>query len=57
MCGTCDRTVNAKMETLLIKIENTTKVNVAFFYVLLTVHLNIFILVINQIDAQNFVLQ
>ena len=27
------------------------------FYVLLTVHLSIFILVINQIDAQNFVLQ
>ena len=28
-----------------------------FFYVLLTVHLNIFILVINQLDAQNFILQ
>ena len=28
-----------------------------FFYVLLTVHLSIFILVINQLDAQNFVLQ
>ena len=28
-----------------------------FFDVLLTVHLNIFILVINQVDAQNFVLQ
>jgi hypothetical protein len=27
-----------------------------FFYVLLTVHLSIFILVINQLDAQNFVL-
>ena len=27
-----------------------------FFYVLLTVHLRIFILVINQLDAQNFVL-
>jgi len=25
-----------------------------FFYVLLTVHLSIFILVINQLDAQNF---
>ena len=28
-----------------------------FFYVSLTVHLSIFILVINQLDAQNFVLQ
>jgi len=28
-----------------------------FFHVLLTVHLSIFILVINQLDAQNFVLQ
>jgi len=28
-----------------------------FFYVLLTVHLSIFILVINQLDAQKFVLQ
>jgi len=28
-----------------------------FFYVLLTVHLSIFILVISQPDAQNFVLQ
>jgi len=28
-----------------------------FFYVLLTVHLSIFILVINRLDAQNFVLQ
>jgi len=27
------------------------------FYVLLTVHLSIFISVINQLDAQNFVLQ
>jgi len=27
------------------------------FYVLLTVHLSIFILVINQLDAQTFVLQ
>jgi len=27
--------------------------NVNFFYVLLTVHLSIFILVINQLDAQN----
>ena len=26
----------------------------SFFYVLLTVHLSIFILVINQLDAQNF---
>jgi len=29
----------------------------AFFDVLLTVHLSIFILVINQLDAQNFILQ
>ena len=29
----------------------------AFFYVLLTLHLSIFILVINQLDAQNFLLQ
>jgi len=29
----------------------------ALFYVLLTVHLSIFISVINQLDAQNFVLQ
>ena len=29
----------------------------SFFDVLLTVHLNIFILEINQLDAQNFVLQ
>ena len=28
-----------------------------FFYVLLTVHLSIFISVINQLDVQNFVLQ
>jgi len=28
-----------------------------FFYVLLTAHLSIFILVINQLDAQHFVLQ
>ena len=28
-----------------------------YVYVLLTVHLSIFILVINQLDAQNFVLQ
>jgi len=28
-----------------------------FFYVLLTVHLSIFKLVINQLDEQNFVLQ
>jgi len=28
-----------------------------FWYVLLTVHLSIFILVTNQLDAQNFVLQ
>jgi len=28
-----------------------------FFYVLLTVHLSIPIFVINQLDAQNFVLQ
>ena len=33
------------------------KVSVFFFNVLLTVHLSIFILVINQLDAQNFVLQ
>jgi len=33
------------------------KLGTAFFYVLLTVHLSIFILVINQIDVQNFVLQ
>jgi len=52
MCGTCDRSVNA----LLITIENATKVNAVFFFVLLTVHLSIFILVINQLDAQNFVL-
>jgi len=29
----------------------------SFFDILLTVHLSIFILVINQIDAQNFVFQ
>jgi len=28
-----------------------------FFYVLLTMHLSIFTLVINQLDAQNYVLQ
>jgi len=28
-----------------------------FFYVLLTAHLSIFILVINQLDAKNFALQ
>jgi len=33
------------------------KFSTAFFDVLLTVHLSIFILVINQLDAQNFVLQ
>jgi len=31
--------------------------NITDFDVLLTVHLSIFILVINQLDAQNFVLQ
>ena len=31
--------------------------SVTNFDVLLTVHLNIFMLVINQLDAQNFVLQ
>jgi len=34
-----------------------TAVNYTFFDVLLTVHVSIFILVINQLDAQNFVLQ
>ena len=29
----------------------------SFFYVLLTMHFSIFILVINQFDAHNFVLQ
>jgi len=29
-------------------------INSAIFYVLLTVHLSIFVLVINQVDAQNF---
>ena len=32
-------------------------VNYSDFDVLLTVHISIFILVINQLDAQNFVLQ
>jgi len=36
------------------KIEKNIKYS---FDILLTVHLNLFILVINQIDAQNFVLQ
>jgi len=30
------------------------KISSAFFYVLLTVHLSIFISVINQLDAQDF---
>ena len=38
---------NTKPLLILIKEEN-------FFDVLLTVHLSIFILVINQLDAQNF---
>ena len=33
------------------------KVRSYLFYVLLSVHLSIFISVINQLDAQNFVLQ
>jgi len=40
--------------TAYFNIPNT---NTEFFYVLLTVHLSIFILVINQLDAPNFVLQ
>jgi len=36
--------------------EGINKVSI-FFYVLLTVYLSMFILVINQLDAQNFVLQ
>jgi len=37
----------------MYNVSNTT----TSFDVLLTVHLSIFILVINQLDAQNFVLQ
>ena len=36
------------------KIRRNRKNLFFFFYVLLTVHLSIFILVINQLDAQNF---
>ena len=35
-----------------ISVENY--IQIVFFYVLLTVHLSIFISVINQLDAQNF---
>jgi hypothetical protein len=34
MCGTCDRNVNVKMKTLLIKIANTTKVNAACLFLI-----------------------
>jgi len=37
---------------ILVRLSNESD-----FGVLLTVHLSIFILVINQLDAQNFVLQ
>ena len=37
--------------------EETDAILRAIFYVLLTVHFSIFILVINQLYAQNFVLQ
>jgi len=41
----------------LIRAAITPLHQYAFFYVLLTLHLSIFILVINQRDAQNFVLE
>jgi len=37
--------------------QHTIRTSTYCFDVLLTVHLSIFILVINQLDAQNFVLQ
>ena len=36
--------------------EKKLRLNKYFFFFLLPVHLSIFILVINQLDAQNFVL-
>lgn len=34
MCGNCDRSVNAKMKTLLLKIANTTKVNAVCLFLI-----------------------
>ena len=42
------------LQTELQVISKKTSVPNLFFYVLLTVNLSIFILVINQLDAQNF---
>jgi len=49
-----DRSMMWGKTTIFIKKETNKK---DFFFVLLTVRLSIFILVINQLDAQNFVLQ
>jgi len=43
--------------TLHKKITYSSADMFGFFCVLLTVHLSIFILAVNQLDAQNFVLQ
>jgi len=42
--------------TLLVSLVQEHKKFKMYFDVLLTVHLSIFILVINQLDAQDFVL-
>jgi len=46
------------MTTHLMSVHAKQGLIILFYFdVLLTVHLSIFILVINQLDAQNFVLQ
>ena len=42
------------MQLNITNSQNTTLKNIFYFDVLLTVHLSIFISVINQLDAQNF---
>ena len=46
--------VKQSRKNVLINSENIIQQYVFFFCVLLTVHLSIFISVINQLDAQNF---
>jgi len=42
---------------MLLVFDQATQHHIVDFDVLLTVYLSIFILIINQLDAQNFVLQ
>ena len=45
--------LNERHTTFLFILCNVITLIIFFFYVLLTVHLSIFILLINQLDAQN----